>query len=209
MNNLDLTPTERDDFRDMLEAGAHRITHRRRVRAQAIAGAFAVVLVAAVSAGVITGSAVLRNPTPITATSTELPSPSVTYSPGPATESPTPTPTPTATPTSTPPEPRPTAQELIDACIMVTRDSFVGTPGETLTYHIDQAITGLRPDGTHAVYVPATDTSPQLVGSESAAACILTDEFEVHGAVGTLPWTTEEIQELLDGTGPAALRGGE
>ena len=104
MIDLDLTPAERDDFRDMLEAGAHRLTRRRRARTQAIAGAFAVALVAAVSAGVVTGSSFLGNRAPIATTPTDLASPDVTQSAGPVAETPTPTPpAPTPTATHTPP----------------------------------------------------------------------------------------------------------
>lgn len=93
MNSFDLTPAERDEFHVMLESGAHRITHRRRMRANAIAGAFAVLLVAAVSAGAITGSAMLGNRAHVATTPTNLSSPSVSESPTPASETPTPAPT--------------------------------------------------------------------------------------------------------------------
>lgn len=101
MNNLDLTPAERDDFRDMLEAGAHRLTHRRRVRAQLIAGACAVVLVVALSGGVIAGGAVLGNRAFVATTPTASPTPSGTSSPTAVTQRPTLTPTPSSTPSQT------------------------------------------------------------------------------------------------------------
>lgn len=175
---------------------------RRRARILLIVGAGALAIaIAAVTVAAILGSQSTRaagpsqSPSPVvTATSAATPSASVTAAP---------------TPTTPPAEAGPTDNELIQECVALTEENFTGVRGEALTIHVDQAIVGERPDGTHGIYVPVTDESPHLAESEHSMACILTDDFANHGSIATPRFTDEEIAQLLDGTGPEYFQGGD
>lgn len=177
----------------------------RRARILLIAGGCTIVVIIAA----ITVAAVLRQ-SAMTATDTsQSPSPVKT-----ATSTPTPIPTVTPAPTSPAPAPTtptagegPSDSEFIEACISLNETAFLGTRGETLTFHIDQAVVGERPDGSHGIYVAATDTSPELAVNELAVACVINDDFTDQGASASTRWGDEEIQQLLDGTGPANFVG--
>ena len=106
----ELTPGERDDMRDLVLAGAQRITSRRRHRRQAYAALVAVVLVGGVISGV--AATALMNDGRFAAP----PTPTET-TPTPTQSTTTPTPTPTPTPTESPISPDPATWIVSDAGI--------------------------------------------------------------------------------------------
>lgn len=176
MNVPDLTPAEREEFRDMLQAGARRLSRRRRIRAQMIAGSCAVILVAAIATGSIAAvsglerrASIAASPTPsVMSPSPVAPEPE-RASPTPSSSPPsrpivTPPPAVTPPPTVTPPpavqEPQPEEQLSLGEVIPLCIDS-AGTVGEPTREQLaradvrgDEARIARRPDGLWFVLIP-------------------------------------------------------
>ncbi|WP_425840524.1 hypothetical protein [Microbacterium sp. PA5] len=209
MNVPDLTPAERHEFHELLETGAARITRRRRLRGQLIAGASAVALVVAIAAGAIVAASGLAYRPPIAV------SPSVTPTPTPAASTPTPTPpvTPTPPATSEPPaatEPPATEppesstalseDELISLCI-----EFAGRAGEPIRRQLasadvrsDEARSVLRPDGVWFILVPFS--TAQVEAAE--LGCMITQDRRSEAAWVRIPPETDDFDQWATGVLP-------